>query len=101
MDTGYGRRRVLALAGGMLAAPGLLRAQGAYPSRSVRVINAYSPGGTADVVSASSSPGSRRGSDSNSWWRTGRAPPAPSLPRRSPGRRRMATRCCTTRRRIR
>ncbi|GGC44458.1 MFS transporter [Siccirubricoccus deserti] len=51
MDTGYGRRRVLALAGGMLAAPGLLRAQGAYPSRSVRVINAYSPGGTADVVS--------------------------------------------------
>jgi tripartite-type tricarboxylate transporter receptor subunit TctC len=51
MDTGYGRRGMLALAGGMLAAPGLLRAQGAYPSRSVRVINAYSPGGTADVVS--------------------------------------------------
>jgi tripartite-type tricarboxylate transporter receptor subunit TctC len=45
------RRRVLALAGGLLAAPGVLRAQGAYPARAVRVINAYSPGGTADVVS--------------------------------------------------
>jgi tripartite-type tricarboxylate transporter receptor subunit TctC len=51
MKISNGRRGVLALAGGMLAAPGLLRAQGAYPSRSVRVINAYSPGGTADVVS--------------------------------------------------
>ena len=46
-----GRRGLLALAGGVLAAPGILRAQGGYPVRSVRVINAYSPGGTADVVS--------------------------------------------------
>jgi tripartite-type tricarboxylate transporter receptor subunit TctC len=45
------RRGLLALAGGLLAAPDLLRAQGAYPERTVRVINAYSPGGTADVVS--------------------------------------------------
>ncbi|MCO6415948.1 tripartite tricarboxylate transporter substrate binding protein, partial [Siccirubricoccus sp. KC 17139] len=37
--------------GALLAAPGLARAQGSYPNRSVRVINAYSPGGTADVVS--------------------------------------------------
>ena len=46
------RRGLLALAGGLLAAPCVLRAQGgAYPARAVRVINAYSPGGTADVVS--------------------------------------------------
>ena len=45
------RRRLLAVAGGLLAAPGLLRAQSTYPERAVRVVNAYSPGGTADVVS--------------------------------------------------
>jgi tripartite-type tricarboxylate transporter receptor subunit TctC len=45
-------RRTLLAAAGALAAPGLLRAQGAggYPARAVRVVNAYSPGGTADVV---------------------------------------------------
>lgn len=42
-----GRRAVLAAAA--LAAPAIARAQ-AYPNRSVRVVNAYSPGGTADVV---------------------------------------------------
>ena len=51
----HGRRRLLllsALAGG-LGLPALGRAQGvagAWPARSVRVVNAYSPGGTADVV---------------------------------------------------
>jgi tripartite-type tricarboxylate transporter receptor subunit TctC len=44
------RRTLLALAGAGLAAPALGRAQGRYPNRSVRVVNAYSPGGTADVV---------------------------------------------------
>jgi tripartite-type tricarboxylate transporter receptor subunit TctC len=43
-----GRRAVLGAAIG-LAAPAIVRAQ-AYPARSVRVVNAYSPGGTADVV---------------------------------------------------
>jgi tripartite-type tricarboxylate transporter receptor subunit TctC len=42
-----GRRTVLTAAA--LAAPAIARAQ-AYPNRSVRVVNAYSPGGTADVV---------------------------------------------------
>ena len=45
------RRSLLA---GALAAPALVPAlagaQTAYPNRTVRVINAYSPGGTADVV---------------------------------------------------
>ena len=47
------RRSLLA---GALAAPAVVQAQTqtqtqtAYPSRTVRVINAYSPGGTADVV---------------------------------------------------
>jgi len=45
--TFIGRRAVLAAAA--LAAPSIARAQ-AYPNRSVRVVNAYSPGGTADVV---------------------------------------------------
>lgn len=43
------RRRVLLGATAVLAAPAIVRAQ-AYPARPVRVVNAYSPGGTADVV---------------------------------------------------
>ena len=44
------RRALLATASAGLLAPAVLRAQGRYPARSVRVVNAYSPGGTADVV---------------------------------------------------
>jgi tripartite-type tricarboxylate transporter receptor subunit TctC len=44
------RRAFLATLGGGLVAPTILRAQGAYPDRPVRMINAYSPGGPADVV---------------------------------------------------
>jgi len=44
-----GRRTVVAAAAA-LAAPAIARAQ-AYPARPVRVVNAYSPGGTADVIS--------------------------------------------------
>ena len=44
------RRAVLLGAATALALPRLARAQQAYPARGVRVINAYSPGGTADVV---------------------------------------------------
>ena len=43
------RRRTLLGATVVLAAPAIGRAQ-AYPARPVRVVNAYSPGGTADVV---------------------------------------------------
>ena len=43
------RRRTLLGAAAALAMPATLRAQ-AYPSKPVRVVNAYSPGGTADVV---------------------------------------------------
>lgn len=43
------RRRVMLGAAFALAAPAIVRAQ-AYPARGVRVVNAYSPGGTADVV---------------------------------------------------
>jgi tripartite-type tricarboxylate transporter receptor subunit TctC len=42
-----GRRTVLTAAA--LVAPAIVRAE-AYPARPVRVVNAYSPGGTADVV---------------------------------------------------
>jgi tripartite-type tricarboxylate transporter receptor subunit TctC len=44
------RRTLLAAASAGLLAPTVLRAQGRYPNHSVRVVNAYSPGGTADVV---------------------------------------------------
>ena len=43
------RRRTVLGAAAALAMPATLRAQN-YPSRPVRVVNAYSPGGTADVV---------------------------------------------------
>jgi len=45
-----GRRSVMAGAAAGLLAPAVLRAQGRYPNHPVRVVNAYSPGGTADVV---------------------------------------------------
>jgi tripartite-type tricarboxylate transporter receptor subunit TctC len=41
------------LAAGLLApfaAPAVLRAQGAWPNRPVRIINPYAPGGTSDVI---------------------------------------------------
>ena len=43
-----GRRTVMAAAAA-LAAPAIARAE-AWPARTVRVVNAYSPGGTADVI---------------------------------------------------
>jgi len=43
-----GRRTVMGAAAA-LAAPAIARAQ-VYPARTVRVVNAYSPGGTADVI---------------------------------------------------
>jgi tripartite-type tricarboxylate transporter receptor subunit TctC len=43
------RRRAVLVGAVALAAPAIVRAE-AYPARSVRVVNAYSPGGTADVV---------------------------------------------------
>jgi len=43
------RRRTLLGAAVGLATPAIVQAQN-YPARPVRVVNAYSPGGTADVV---------------------------------------------------
>jgi tripartite-type tricarboxylate transporter receptor subunit TctC len=43
-------RRALLGGLGVLAAPSTLLAQAGYPDRPVRVVNAYSPGGTADVI---------------------------------------------------
>lgn len=46
-------KRRLFLAAGLLAplaAPAVLRAQGAWPNRPVRIINPYAPGGTSDVI---------------------------------------------------
>jgi tripartite-type tricarboxylate transporter receptor subunit TctC len=46
---GLQRRAVLGGAAALLAAPSIVQAQ-AYPARGVRVVNAYSPGGTADAI---------------------------------------------------
>lgn len=44
-------RRMLLTAAGSLAAPGLLRAQsGPWPSRPVRIIVPYAPGGASDII---------------------------------------------------
>ena len=52
LETTYrmGRRAAMLGAAATAALPSPLRAQQAYPARAVRVVNAYSPGGTADVV---------------------------------------------------
>ncbi|MBX9701680.1 MAG: hypothetical protein K2X74_19760 [Acetobacteraceae bacterium] len=49
---GLTRRQALLVAGAATALPVPAQPQGgtAYPARAVRVVNAYSPGGTADVV---------------------------------------------------
>lgn len=44
------RRTLLTLPAAALALPGLARAQGAWPARTVRVVVPFPPGGTTDVV---------------------------------------------------
>ncbi len=44
------RRALLALAGGGLAMPGLLRAQESWPDRPIRLIVPWPPGGSTDTV---------------------------------------------------
>ena len=84
-------------------APALATAQGSgqagsgYPARTVRVINAYSPGGTADVVCriVFTKLSERLGQSFAVENRPARR--APSPPRRSPTPRPMAIPCSMTR----
>jgi tripartite-type tricarboxylate transporter receptor subunit TctC len=40
----------------VIAAPAIVRAQGAWPNRPVRIINPYAPGGTSDIIVRALSP---------------------------------------------
>ena len=97
------RRALLAAAAATLCAPTIARTQGGggYPARTVRVVNAYSPGGTADVVCRIlfAKLSERLGQSFAVENRPGAAGTVAAQP--SPARRRTATPCCTTRRRIR
>jgi len=42
------RRLLLAATLGSLAAPGIIRAQGSFPNRPIRVVSPFAPGGTSD-----------------------------------------------------
>lgn len=44
------RRRFLGLAGGVIATPAVLRAQGAFPSKSITLVVPYPAGGPTDVI---------------------------------------------------
>lgn len=44
------RRHLLGLAAAGLAAPGILRAQGAWPERNIRLIVPFPPGGSTDTI---------------------------------------------------
>ena len=44
------RRTLLAAGAGLLAAPGIVQAQGDWPNKTVRVIVPWPPGGSTDVL---------------------------------------------------
>ncbi len=51
MREGLTRRAALGVIGSTLAAPGVLRAQGGWPSGSIRFIGVFPPGGGTDILS--------------------------------------------------
>ena len=78
------RRAILATGLAALAAP-VVHAQGAWPSRPLRLIIPYTPGGATDAMARLAAQTLGEGLGQPWWWRTGPAAMASSAPRRCSG----------------
>src|SRR6188472_1957163 len=94
------RRQFFSLLGAAVAFTRLAHAE-SYPSRPVRLIIGYPPGGSADITARLIAQWLQERLGSHSWWRAAREPPLISPPRLSCTRLQTAIRCCWCPRRLR
>ena len=94
------RRQVMALTASAVALacaaallPTMARAQGAWPTKPVRIVVPFAPGGTTDILARALVPDLSRAFGQQFIVTTGRAPEATWAQRSWPGRPAMATPC--------